>query len=220
MNFETLISSALPSLIGLCVGRYVASNHNILVSAVMVIIFAALFFSLSQVIMYFLNFNKFERLIQGSWISITEDNTESGQNSFPYSLCEFKYNDAKKLLTYSGFSFSPNGKIAAEFKSTLIEPRPNNRKIIYVYEGHAFNSQKDTTIGLGFVRFFANSKGKYFTATGHFRGAGNAYKPIFYKLIRLTPDLCQELIKKDNVLNARDMKNIIMKFKDREDLQP
>ncbi|MEM6317801.1 MAG: hypothetical protein AAF960_09025 [Bacteroidota bacterium] len=218
LNFETLFSPALPSLIGLCVGRYVANSQNFFIAAIMVIIFAAIFFLFTQIVLYFLNYNIFERKIQGSWISISESKDQTKEAV--YSICEFKYDDPKKLLSYSGFSFNGNSKISAEFKSTLTDVKPSERKLTYVYEGHSFDSESDTTIGLGFVRFFANTKGDYFTATGHFRGAGNEYRPIYYKLIKLTKEMCQELIKKDSIADAQDMRKMVDAFKVRDDLKP
>lgn len=221
LNFEVLVSSLIiPAVVGLLVGRYVTPGQNIFVSAIIVIVSSIIFFLLSEILMYFIKHDSFERKIQGNWILITESQNKNAMENFPYSISSTKYDFLKKELKYSGFSFDGNGKITAEWKSIFIESREKENKITYVYEGHVFNEQSDPTVGIGYVRFFSNSKGNYITGTGNYRGAANDYKPVYYKMLRLTPELCNELISKNDVVNTSDMKNLILKLKDRDDLKP
>ena len=220
-NFEILVSNLIiPSLVGLLVGRYVTPTQNILVSAIIVIIFSTSFFFISEFALFAIKWNSFSRKIQGTWILITESQNKNAMEHFPYSIASTKFDFIRKELEYSGFSFDEIGKITAEWKSIFTESREKQNKITYVYEGHVFNEQSDPTTGVGYVRFYSNSKREYITGTGNYRGAANDYKPVYYKLLKITPELCQELISKNEVLSVTDMKNLILKFKERDDLKP
>lgn len=221
LNFEVLISNLIiPSLVGLLVGRYITLEQNILVSALIVIISSIAFFLFSEWLVFLIKYDSFERKIQGNWILITESQNKNAMEHFPFSISSTKFDFLKKELKYSGFSFDGNGKITAEWKSNFVEIREKENKITYVYEGHIFNEQSDPTTGIGYVRFFSNSNGEYITGTGNYRGAANDYKPVYYKMIKLTSALCTELIAKKDIVDAIDMKNLILKFKDRDDLKP
>jgi hypothetical protein len=221
LNFEMLVSNLLiPSLVGLLVGRYITTDQNIIISALIVIVASVAFFLFSEFLLYLIKHDSFERKIQGNWVLITESQNKNAMEHFPYSISSIKFDFIKKELKYSGFSFDENGKITAEWKSVFIEAREKENKITYVYEGHIFNELSDPTVGIGYVRFFSNSNGEYITGTGNYRGAANDYKPVYYKMIKLTPALCTELISKKDIMDTSDMKNLILKFKDREDLKP
>lgn len=156
----------------------------------------------------------FEISLVGCWLEEYVDPKEGRQ----YGVINMIFNkDTKKMHMY-GNAFKPDGTWVARWMTTSVEPNAHDFKLTCTYEGNA----QGTSITWGTEEItFQSTNDTILTATGRFGDLFTGGEPRNFKLVRLSPEQCDQYCSKELPVEIADQSMLVRRYHEgRTDMPP
>lgn len=141
----------------------------------------------------------FGERIQGLWLEIFNEFPNESQK---YSIAFIEYNKRYDCLNSGGHGYAATGECVSVWTSDVFVPHSRKNQCLLTYTGDIFDTAHDIT-GQGLMRFdppgWVKGRGAFQNGSGSFHEAYAKHEKVSYKLRRITPHLCQEVLGKDSL---------------------
>ena len=202
-NFLSILSASLLSWL---LNLSLVSDHAWYVSFLLTLL-AGLFIYVLFYVLIARIFPDYGARIKGCWLQKVKD---PDSEDF-YSITYLKYNYSTKSMMFYGYSFNEKGESIGQFKSDGVFPNKEKYEVFYAYDGR-FNDRPDQRkLGVGYIHFVEMQSGSYETATGFFVETQYQMRCSF-KMDRISKNLTNELIEKDEIATSADMEKFVRKY--------
>jgi hypothetical protein len=140
--------------------------------------------------------HRFEKRIEGLWLEIFNEPPNENQE---YSIAFIKYNETFSQIVSGGRGYTAAGELVSEWTCDTFVPNPRDNQCLLTYRGDIYNVAHDIS-GQGLMRFdppsWVHTSGPFENGSGYFHEAYTKHEKVPYKLRRITPDMCQDMLGK------------------------